>query len=179
MPQSSRTPPIFPRTERVLAESPATLRESCSNAQGAGNFDLSNVRKKSTQRPYDEWKSKSPAPCVFLRGVSRALSKEVHEACDCKVWLLSSSIWYGFCRGPFSVIFWKNPLDPKIGGIFEGSADTSAKNLRRQSSRASPIFPRTERVLAESSATLRESCSTEMKRIWPFCPRPTLKHRRR
>ena len=38
-----------------------------------------------------------------------------------------------------------------------------------------PIFPRTERVLAESPATLRESCSTEMKRIWPFCPGPTLK----
>ena len=47
-------------------------------------------------------------------------------------------------------------------------------NLRPQSSRAPPIFPRTERVLAESPATMRESCSPEMKRIWPFCPRPTL-----
>ena len=36
------------------------------------------------------------------------------------------------------------------------------------------MFPRTESVLAESPAALRESCSTEMKRIWPFCPRPTL-----
>ena len=38
-----------------------------------------------------------------------------------------------------------------------------------------PIFSRTERVSAESPATSRESCSTEMKRIWPFWARPTLK----
>jgi len=38
-------------------------------------------------------------------------------------------------------------------------------NLRPQSSRTFPIFPRTERVLAESSATLRGSCSLEMTKI--------------
>ena len=47
-------------------------------------------------------------------------------------------------------------------------------NLSQQSSRKPPMFSRTERVLAESPVALRESCSTEMKRIWPFCPRPTL-----
>ena len=62
-------------------------------------------------------------------------------------------------------------LDPRNRGYFEGGADTSAKNLRRQSSSASPIFSRTERVLAKSSATLRESCSTEIKRIWPVLPK--------
>ena len=60
-------------------------------------------------------------------------------------------------------------------GYFEGGRRHICTNLRPQSLRTPPIFPRTERVLAQSPATLRESCSTEMKRIWPFCPRPTLK----
>ena len=55
-------------------------------------------------------------------------------------------------------------LDPPNRGYIEGRRHFCT-NLRRQSSSASLIFPRTERVLAESSATLRESCSTEINRI--------------
>ena len=86
----------------------------------------------------------------------------MYETCDYKVWLVSSSIWYDFGRGPFSVIFRKNPLDPRNRGYFEGGLWHFCTNLRPQSSRTTPIFPRTERVLAESQATLRESCSPKM-----------------
>ncbi len=97
----------------------------------------------------------------------------MYETCDCKVWLLSSSIWYDFGRVTCPWIFRNWFLvffGPPKSGVFWGGRRHFCTNLRRQSSRASPIFPRTERVLAESPATMRESCSPEMKRIWPFWP---------
>ena len=70
--------------------------------------------------------------------------------------------------------FFLSKLDPQNRGYFEGGAGTFFYKSEATVIENTPIFPRTERVLAESPATLRESCSPEKKPLWPFCPRPTL-----
>ena len=54
---------------------------------------------------------------------------------------------------------------PPKSGEFWGRRRFFCTNLSRQSSKTLPIFPRTERVWAQSPATLRESRSTEMKKM--------------
>ena len=155
---------------------PAPSKTPLKNAQGAGNFVFLQCTKKKYAGTLRRVKIEITSPLgVFSARFRWRWVKMVHEPCDCKVWLLSSSIWYDFGRGPFSVIFRKNPLDPRNRGYFEGGRRHICTNPRPQSSKTPPIFPRTERVLAESSATLRESCSTEMKRILRFCPGPGLR----
>ena len=76
----------------------------------------------------------------------------------------------------FRYYFEKIRWTPKPG-VFLRGAPSHLQKSEATVIESTPIFPRTERVLAESSATLRESCSTEMKRIRLFCPRPTLNPR--
>ena len=59
-------------------------------------------------------------------------------------------------------VLFLSKLDPQNRGYFKGGRRHFCTNLRPQSSRTPPIFSRTERVLAESPATLRESYSSEM-----------------
>ena len=60
-------------------------------------------------------------------------------------------------------IFFSN-LDPQIGGILRGAPPHLHKSEVTVIDNT-PIFPRTEKVLAESPATLREGCSPEMMKI--------------
>ena len=62
------------------------------------------------------------------------------------------------------VIFFSK-LDPQKRGYFEGGATAPAQIRGHSHRQHPPIFPRTERVLAESPATLRGSCSPEMAKI--------------
>ena len=147
---------------------PAPSKSGTKNAQGTGDFDLSNVRKKVRKGPTRPISASPAPPEAFLMHFfwcSKDLG--VYPSGNSN----GGSYRAEYNRTPagsfFGIFFEKIRWTPKIGGILR-MAPALLHKSEATVIESIPIFPRTERVLAESPATMRESCSPEMKRIWPF-----------
>ena len=150
---------------------PAPSKSPTKNAQGAGNF-VNFVFLQCTKNKYAETLRRVQIEITSpLRVFSWRFRERWVKRCIRHATAKFGSLVHRFgmisvglhARECFEIDFWSF-WTPK-SGVFCGGHRHFFKNLKRQSSKKSPIFPRTKRVLAESSATFRESCSTEMKRI--------------